>query len=298
MTSVLKKFDNWLKKPFIYREEVDFKIVISFILGFAVFLILYILKPFGFHLLKNNLLHYFAGYGVITTCALLFLYFVINPMFPKCFASEKWTVKKEIILVIVMVFVVGFIAWIYHNIVAISDMETSYEHTYLQFLKYTASIGVFPTIIYVYLAEMFLTKNQQNKTKKLKEFISLKNLKNNKELNTVTIQSSNKNNSIVLNVNDLVYVNSEGNYASFFINKDDAKKLGEEILRVQLQAIEKELAKYKQFIRCHKSYIVNTNYINDITGNARGLTIHLSVSDTLIPVSRKFKKQQLMSLIS
>lgn len=298
MINILRLLKKWLKKPFIYREEVDFKILISFILGISVFLVLYLLKPFGLHVVENNLFYYFAGYGVITTFVLLLLYFVINPIFPEYYSNKTWNVKKELFLLLHVFFVAGSISWFYHKKVAITSVDSD-KFTYLFFLKCTASIGIFPTIIYVYLSEIFLTKNQKNKTKKLKEIISLKKFNDSKQLNTVTIQSSNKTNSIVLNINNLVYVNSEGNYASFFIDENkENKKLQEQILRIQLHVVEKELIKYKQFIRCHKSYIVNTNYINDITGNARGLTIYLSNSDKLIPVSRKLKKKQLMSLIS
>lgn len=132
MTNILRKLNNWLEKPFIYREEVDFKILISFILGFVVFLILYILKPFGLHVLENNLFYYFAGYGVVTTCSLLFLYFVVNPMFPKYYSNETWNIKKEILLIIYLVFFIGSISWLYHKEVGI-DYTDSNKFTYLSF---------------------------------------------------------------------------------------------------------------------------------------------------------------------
>ncbi len=42
----------------------------------------------------------------------------------------------------------------------------------------------------------------------------------------------------------------------------------------------------KKVIRCHKSYIVNLNKVNRISGNAKGYKLQIDELDFLIPVSR------------
>ena len=69
-------------------------------------------------------------------------------------------------------------------------------------------------------------------------------------------------------------------------------------MRVTLTKIEKELQDYNKIIRCHKSYIVNVNFINNINGNARGYLLKSDEIPFNIPVSRSFSKQSLKSLLS
>lgn len=86
----------------------------------------------------------------------------------------------------------------------------------------------------------------------------------------------------------MVYVTTESNYACFFIK--DKRDLKEHILRLQLKAVEEKLKQYDNIIRCHRSYIVNTDAINNISGNARGHYLNVNGSSVNIPVSREVSK--------
>jgi len=83
--------------------------------------------------------------------------------------------------------------------------------------------------------------------------------------------------------------------ASFFIIENN--ELKEKILRVTLTKIESFLKDYDFIIRCHKSYIVNKKYVNKVTGNARGYLLKCNILDFYIPVSRKFSKKSLLTLV-
>lgn len=292
-----KYFIKSLKKPYPFREELDFQISLSFILGFFVFIILYLLKPFGLGVLENNLLYYFGGYGIITTVVILIHFLFIVPAFPNYFSDKTWNVKKEILTVSSVVLIVGSLAWIYHKKVALGNIEHN-KFTYLYFLKYTASIGIFPVIIYVYLVEFFLTSSRKNISEVVKKKVGFNLSDIDRKKEKVIIYSSNKKNSLQFSLNNLIYITSEGNYACFFIIETKTNKVVEKILRVQLHIVEKELGKFQEIIRCHKSYIVNKNFVVDISGNARAHYLHLLNLETEIPVSRKFKKSELVALIS
>ena len=81
-----------------------------------------------------------------------------------------------------------------------------------------------------------------------------------------------------------------------FTKKDGLLK--EHILRTTLTKIYKELSEYNHIIRCHKSYIINSNYMKEIRGNARGYTLKSPSIPFDIPVSRRFPKDSLINLIS
>lgn len=291
----INQFKKWLNRPYSYREEIEFQISVSFIIGFIVFLILYTLKPFGLDEVDNNIVYYFGGYGIISTIVILLFFFIVDPLFPNFFSDANWTVKREIITLSSIILVIGFMGWVYHKNVAYGNINHD-RFTFLYFLKYAFSIGVFPLIIYVYLSEMFLRNNRKNTSKKVKKFIKKYNFKlTNKYTKKVTFSGA--NNKLVIALNDIVYVKSDGNYVIFYI-KDKDVHMVEKILRLQLLYVEKKLSNYSHIIRCHKSYIVNSNYVNDISGNARAHYLHLSIASNKIPVSRKFTKNMLVELIS
>lgn len=292
MKKIIQHIAEWLNRPYSYREDVNYQIMLPFILGFVVFLILYFLKPFSLGLVENNHILYFGGYGIITTIIILIFFFIVNPIFPNYFSDATWTVKKEILTLFTIIIVVGTLAWFYHKSVAFGNYDTN-SFTLLHFIKYSFSIGIFPVILYVYLSEMFLANDRNNVAKKIKKSISLKRKK--KKTDLITLFSQNKKNQVTFNVNDLVYISSEGNYINLFFI-DAGNGISEKIMRLQLKNIEEKLIEYTEFVRCHKSYIVNTNYVKDISGNARAYYLHLSSNNT-VPVSRKFKKEDLLKLI-
>jgi DNA-binding LytR/AlgR family response regulator len=57
-------------------------------------------------------------------------------------------------------------------------------------------------------------------------------------------------------------------------------------LRGTLTAAETELNKNSSFFRCHKCYIVNSEYIDHVTGNIQNMKIKLKPQGLEIPVSR------------
>ena len=64
----------------------------------------------------------------------------------------------------------------------------------------------------------------------------------------------------------------------------------QQIIRNTLKYTEEQLQP-KQFIRCHKSYIVNKEKIVFIKGNLKDLKLRLAGLDFDIPVSRNLPKE-------
>ncbi len=141
-----------------------------------------------------------------------------------------------------------------------------------------------------------MRERRKKKVLEIKERKRKNRFINSKKLSKeVRIISDNGKENITFYIDNLAYVTSQGNYASFFLkNEGDFK---EKIIRITLTKIAIELKDYSNIIRCHKSYLVNINHVNDISGNARGYLLKLDFVPINIPVSRKFSKQSLQSLL-
>lgn len=296
-TEVLDALHNikkWLAKPFVFEEGKWFQFSLCSIIGLIVFVIIYALKPFGIENLDNNLLPYCAGYGFITFGVLFLYFFVLTPLFPKVFCDASWTVGKEIATIIGVTFVIGVVSWYYNSLVQLGGKNPD-NFTLSSFLKYAFIIGIFPVIIYVFITEWFLNHKRKELSSHIMQEKSKKEnvVKVNKD---IVIYAENEKDAVSFNLKDLVYVTSEGNYVSFFIKNNGV--LNEEVLRNKLNIVEKSLKAHKEIIRCHKSYIVNTSLVTELSGNARAFFLHFNELDNEIPVSRKFSRKELEKLLN
>ena len=157
-------------------------------------------------------------------------------------------------------------------------------------------MSLIPLTFFIFINEKNVREKREKRVFEIKEINRKKEINISKKLTKeISINSDNGKENITFHIDNLVYITSQGNYASFFLkNESDLK---EKILRVTLTKIATELKEYSYIIRCHKSYIVNINIINDISGNARGYLLKSDFIPIDIPVSRSFSRESLQKLI-
>lgn len=88
-----------------------------------------------------------------------------------------------------------------------------------------------------------------------------------------------KDNKVIYRIahKNINYIQSWGNYLKFFLRDQNMK-----IVRKTIKMVESELPS-KHFLRIHKSYIVNINYINAIEGN------HIKFDDQQLPIGKSYQ---------
>ncbi len=291
----MKRITSWLNTPYYFNPSIKFKFKTSLTLAVFVFVFLYIFKPFSLISLGSYLLEYTSAIGVFTFFGTLLILYIPPLVFPDFFNEDKWTVGKNILLIFFGIFFLGSVLWY-----CASNYKSNRglkQISLVLFLFYTFLVGAIPVFFLVYLNERNLRRKRIKKVQEIRNHKKKKLLEKSKNLKSKTIiYSDNKKESLSFNIENLVYITSQGNYASFFI-KSENNILKEKILRVTLAKIESELEVNSKVIRCHKSYIINTKYISDISGNARGYLLKSNIISFDIPVSRSFSKQSLMSFL-
>lgn len=289
--SILK----WLKKPYFFESDPKIHLQLSIAIGSFVFLFIYIFQPFGMAEVKNNLFFYSLGFGVVTFCVESFLFIVIPYFFKDYFKNEKWTIGKNILFLLILITLISTCNWLYNSSVQIS--ENGFVLSLKDIFFYTFSIAIFPIFLYTFFSEKIYTTKREKASKKIIELkVSKKSDKLNTKLKTeIKILAENKKDSITFDIEKLIYITSQGNYASFFFKTKNG--LEEKILRTTLNNITNDLFAYNTIKRCHKSYIINAKFINSISGNARGYYLESDLLSVKIPVSRNIKKAELKDLI-
>lgn len=86
----------------------------------------------------------------------------------------------------------------------------------------------------------------------------------------------------------LVFLKADDNYVDLMLQKEDGS-LEKKSLRTSLKALESQLKEQSQFIRTHRSFMVNLQYLSEgVKGNVIGLRVHEETME--IPLSRKYKE--------
>lgn len=292
----MKSILSWLSTPYYFNPSIKFKLKTSFIFGLFVFIFLYIFKPFALATLEEILFEYTLGIGLITFIGSFTAFYIPPLLFKKYFDEDNWTIGRNVFLIMITMLIIGSVLWSFAGFYKKEKGITNIS--YLHFILYSYLVGVIPVFLIIFINEK---NTRERREKRASEILSQKQkklLEKEKSLrNKLVVYSENKKEHLTITIKDLVYITSQGNYASFFIKNEDCS-LKEKILRVTLTKIEETFKDYPNIIRSHKSYIINTNFVLDIKGNARGYLLKSQFVSFDIPVSRSFSKQSLQGLLN
>ena len=279
---MIKSIKYFLNKHFYIDTLLSNKLILSVIHGLFILLFLNFFKPFKL----DNLKEYFFNYSLLIAVLYVIVLFLIFVILEKI-NYKKWTYGSIIIVTLFFIFILSFVTWysggIYKDIYGLKRLS------FLLFYRYTSYVTIFSIPL------LFVINDELSKLKIKRKKVIEKKLSKSQEENII-IYSENKKENIRLNINKLIYISITGNYVSFYITTD--KGIKELVFRNTLSNIIKQIKKYPFIFRCHKSYIINTNYIDSISGNARGYFLKANKIKNLIPVSRKFNKEYLEKIIN
>jgi hypothetical protein len=287
----MKKIISWLNTPYYFNPFFKYKLKLSISLGLFVFLFLYIFKPFYLSIFTQiTLLQYTSCIGFFTFLAVLIVVTIPPLFFKNFFDEDKWTIGKTILIVVVGTIITAVFLKYFGDYY---KKQYGYKIISLaRYIVYSLLVSALPLILFIFNNEKSIRLKRNIKAKKI---VKAKNVIENIASEKVKIFAQNNKESIKIETKNLLYVTSQGNYASFFVK--DNKEIKEKILRTTLTKIDNAFKDNPKIIRCHKSYIINTNYVEDITGNARGYLLSVKYIETTIPVSRNFSKQSLESFL-
>jgi DNA-binding LytR/AlgR family response regulator len=92
--------------------------------------------------------------------------------------------------------------------------------------------------------------------------------------------------SLAIKVSMLLFVRSANNYIEVFWKDGDSVR--HQMVRCSMTNAEEVVKEHKFIVKCHRSYIVNINYIYRFEGNLQGYKLYFENIDFPIPVSKSF----------
>ena len=269
---------SFFQKSFPLHEDLKSKWSMVLWPGIFIALFLNIFQPFTIHNSNGDIGFMFilAGYGLIGSLSLGFNEFILWSFFRKKILTGPWTIGKNLLWFAWHCILLSFGIYAYWKywccgLASIPDMQG-----YPLMLLRTIAVGIFPIT-----ALMFKDwhKSVKNQTKKLAEQT------NALEDPVITFTSDYKNEQLRLLSSNVLFLESADNYvAIYFLDKEGPSK---KLLRSSLSRMEKELEEFPNFIRCHRSFLINLDQIQYLKENSKQPTVLLREWNTPIPVARK-----------
>jgi hypothetical protein len=262
--------ENPFKKPYNKIETGKEKLVFILVFGIFIFLFLFIFKPFGMAQLKTNWqLLLSLGFGIVTVFMLSIFKFLIEPLVIK----DNWTLGKSILWGLLIASSIGAANYFYVIII----FPQIFVFKYFIIAIWTAIlVGIIPVTIGYIVSFNRVYRSALKEASILPEEVLWET--------EVLIYAGNPKNEFKVNPKNVVYLCSNDNYVTVITIKGET--LTKTHLRGTLKAAESELKKNTSFFRCHKCYIVNSEYVDHISGNIQNMKIKLKTQGQEIPVSR------------
>lgn len=102
----------------------------------------------------------------------------------------------------------------------------------------------------------------------------------------IELISENESDNFRLQVSEIVFVKSASNYVEIGYNDEGVVK--KKMIRNTLRNVEQQLQEFNNFIRTHRTSIVNIQYINKLNKNFDTYWLSLDNTKESIPVSRQY----------
>jgi len=275
----LKNLLKKLNEPF--PENNSFAEDIRFIIGVGIFvtLFLYFFRPFEINRYPGNPFWICATFGIITIIVASAYEFFCTYILRLKKDIPSWTLGKWILFTVGLISTIGISNYLFLFYMCWVSTDLG---AFMQIFIGTIFIGVFPIVLSGLLLQMKADKrNQIQATSMQKALPATPTI-----VQEITLINQSSQPSLKLSVNQLYYLEAMQNYVSIHYLKE--AQIEKTLFRNTLSRMEKQLQD-TSIIRCHRSFLVNTNLIEKVAGNAQGLRLTLKgLPDIQIPVSRKY----------
>jgi|GEM_PF-731056 len=257
------------KYPFIIQNGQT--IVITSI---SIWLIIYLLQPFGFNNYQGNKIFASAGFGISTFISLIISNYLVKNRLLKG-KIRKWTVGLETIYTAGLFLLIGLANAVYLNLL----LRLGFDGVlFFKMLFYSSVIGIFPVTVFVLIKYNHYLRTELNKVINIKE-----KTETNGNISLTSINS--RESEFILEIDKLLFIEAVKNHVHIYYLEDNTVK--SKSLRNTFSNIIEQLGKINVF-RCHRSFLVNTNHIKTAKGNTNGYKIYLKNYEHPIPVSRSY----------
>jgi hypothetical protein len=274
---------SWLSQPYPFEVRWTKGLKTGFWAGLFVTFFLFFFKPFGTTVEPGaewSYLAYCAAFGLVTFGVTLLMQ-VICRLLPGIFNEEKWTAGKEVLFNIVFIGLIGVANLLLAHLLYGAPLTVA---SFFKWQLFTLAIGIFPTLFGAFSTLVKLQKKYAEGAAEIHPHPGTHT-----QHKPVVLQGENQNERLALDAAEIAFLEAQDNYVQvFYFEKDTLQK---RMLRTTLRKMEDALTDYPAFFRCHRTYVVNFDRVEKVSGNAQGYRLHFVGLAETVPVSRSLNEE-------
>lgn len=282
-----------LNQPFPLDDSSVRQLRKAALIGLFVGVFLLVFQPFGLNIWETSSKAIkILGFGLVTFVITSINFVLLPRLIPLLFDENRWTVGREMILVMANILLIAlanrlYLAWL------LNSKEVS-SVSWGGMILVTFLVGFFPVVGLVLLSYITQLKKYSNAAATIPIHAQrVDNLPPAEVLDapstsqTVTLVADNEKDTVTALADDLLYIESSDNYCTIFYLKNG--QVAKPLLRSSLSRLEKQMNN-PHIVRCHRSYVVNIDRVERVTGNAQGYKLHLCSGQFVVPVARQYNE--------
>lgn len=270
-----------MENPNPMRENNIYQLKLISLISLGMFIFLLFFHPFDYAIEEfNDQLVLVLGVAVISFFILLIFRILLPYSVTKRIRVESFKISNEVALILLIWVFISTANIFYLRYVGKVDMTISEGFRITLF-------SVFPSVI-LKLADVNTSLRAQ-----LKLYVE-KNIKLGHDLSVAEHEtpvpevflSETQNDKLEIMPEFLILVKSADNYVELIYKDEDVIK--QKLMRNTLKNIQQQLRKYPEFVRCHRTCIINSSYILNLTNSYKGHRLKILDYEDEIPVSRQY----------
>ena len=275
-----------MENPIInIRNTFKMELARLFFISVGVFLFILFFQPFPLEMLDyNDRLLYIIGFGLIIFLLGVSVLILIPLYFSEWYKLSGWESNPPIILSLLFLVLTSTAFSFYIRYVGMTQL------TFYVVFK-GVLVCLIPLIILIilyknkYLEQVNNVLQEQNKN-----YISkIRQYEQTEDDEEIEILSENKSDKLKLKYKNIAAVKSADNYIEiYYLENDSVEK---KLVRNTLKNIESQLSNKRNFVRCHRTSIVNIKYVEKLVRSYSGYGLRISCLEERLPVSRQYLMQ-------
>ena len=271
-----RRLTSSLKRPFPQNIIIRRPLPSALVATAACYLFLMVYQPLG--MLRSDYAGYELTMGVYSSICGLWFVIMASVIKRLPYFRADWTVSRELLAILSVIIPLGSIIWAAGFVMEPSDGRMNLM-TYLDSYFKTAMVAGVPFVFTTLLSAYSLRRRSREVP------LTQETGPDRDVAQEILIESSLKNQNLVLDTESLVLAEAEGNYVVFHLL--DGREIRKEVLRCTLTSTEEQLSDVPYLLRTHRAFIVNLKMVEEARGNAQGYALRLRHVDSKeIPVSR------------
>lgn len=280
MPSISLKIKNYFNRPYsYYYGNWDRLLLILITVAILSFFFSYFFEPFEVNSTEHKISYiWICLLHAFVPSIIGFAYFTVLDKSQT--NTPKWTLGKEALHLCVLLLLIGLVSFLMRDIIYENSNNWSLRYFWEE-IRNTFMVGVL-------LLAILLPLNLERLFKKYNTAANQINIvqpnRTSSKTEVVIIKTPIVSETFELDLPGFLFAKADGNYLEIYRQEND--NIAKTVIRLSLKELKKQLLSFSYIFESHRSYLINTNRISKVSGNAQGYVILFERCTIEAPVSR------------